>query len=144
MKIKLVLLGAFLFVGLMAIGQTCVQPGALVSVNNLSTEKYDYLVFKFIKPHPDKGILSGGNTDLFPAAVRNKNTYHKIVFNNVAFFCYNKINVSTPSKRLLDFRVEQKTDNMVSYVFELAEGAKIRGHYVYRHHGFHIVKIRIE
>lgn len=144
MKIKLIIHAVLLFFSLTGISQTCVIPGSLVSVNNMTTAKYDYLVFKFLKPHPDKGILSAGKADLFPSAVRNKNTYHKIVFNNVAYFCYNKVNVSTPAKRLLNFKVEQQTDNMVSYVFELAEGAKIRGHYVYKHHGFHIVKVRIE
>lgn len=144
MKVNILILAFFLLLSITGNSQTCVQPGALVSVKNLSTEKYDYLVFKFLKPRNDKGILSGAKADLFPAALRNKNTYHKIVFNNVAFFCYNKVNVVTPTKRVIDFKVEQKIDNMVSYVFALAEGAKIGSHYVYKQHGFYIVKIRIE
>ncbi len=144
MKLKLIILAAVFIISLAGTSQTCIHPGALVSVNNLMNEKYDYIIFKFLKPHHDKGLLSGAKSDLFPSATRNKNTYHKIIFNNVTFLCYNKLNVNTPAKRLLNFKVEQKTEDMVSYVFELAEGAKIRNHYVLRHHDFYIVKIRIE
>lgn len=144
MKVNLLILSLFLLLGISSNGQTCVQPGGLMSVKNLSGEKYDYLVFKFLKPRNDKGNLSGAKADLFPASLRSKSSFHKIVFNNVAFFCYNKVQVIAPTKRILDFKVEQKADNMVSYVFALAEGAKISSHYVYKQHSFYIVKIRIE
>jgi hypothetical protein len=144
MKVKLILLCTLLALSFKGICQTCIQPGALMSVRNLTTEKYDYLVFKFLKPHPDKGIVSGAKADLFPDQLKKRNTYHRIAFQNVAYFCYNKLDVAMPTKRILDFKVEQNTDNMVSYVFALAEGVKIKSHYVYSSHGFHIVKVRIE
>lgn len=144
MKLQILILYVFVCLSLKGISQTCVVPGSLVSVNNMFTEKYDYLVFKFLKPHTDKGFFSKTSAVFFPKANSNKNTNHKITFNNVANFCYNKVNVSAPTKRLLNFKVDQQNDHMVSYVFELAEGKKIMGHYVYKHHGFYIVKVRIE
>jgi hypothetical protein len=127
-----------------SLAQPCIQPGSLVAVRNVSTEKYEYIIFKFLKPHADKGILSSGTSELFPFNKGEKNSYHRIVFNNVTHLCYNKINVVTTGRKLVNFKVQQKTDNMVSYVFELAAGAKITGHYVKQHQDLYYVKIRIE
>jgi hypothetical protein len=129
---------------LYASAQPCIQPGSLVTVRNITDSSYDYLVFKFLKPYKDKGILSKGTSELFPFNGGKKYSYHKIVFNNVSNFCYNKLNINSNGKRLIDLKVQQKTDNMVSYVFELAEGAKITGHYVKQHKDMYFVKIRIE
>ncbi len=127
-----------------SLAQPCIQPGSLVTVKNVSTEKYEYIIFKFLKPHSDKGILSNGTSELFPFNKGKKYSYHRIAFNNVTHLCYNKINVVPTGKKLVDFKVQQKTDNMVSYVFELAPGAKITGHYVKQHQDLYYVKIRIE
>ena len=124
--------------------QPCIQPGSLVSVRNISTEKYEYLVFKFLKPLSDKGVLSAGTDELFPFNKGKKYSYHKIVFNNVPHLCYNKLNINFKNRKLLDLKIQQKTDNMVSYVFVLAEGAKIKGHYVKQQQDLYYVKIRIE
>ena len=127
-----------------SVAQPCIQPGSLVTIRNITKEKYEYIIFKFLKPHNDKGILSSGTSELFPFNKGGKYSYHRIVFNNVTHLCYNKINVVPTGRRLVDFKVQQKTDNMVSYVFELVEGAKITGHYVKQHQNLYYVKIRIE
>jgi hypothetical protein len=137
-------LTVILFHCLCGLAQPCIQPGSLVTVKNISTEKYEYIIFKFLKPHSDKGILSSGTAELFPFNKGKKNSYHRIIFNNVTHLCYNKLNINTNGKKLLDFKVQQKTDNMVSYIFELAEGAKITRHYVKQHQDLYYVKIRIE
>lgn len=144
MKKILIPLIVIIFHGFCGSAQPCIQPGSLVTVTNITNDQYDYLVFKFLKPHKDKGILSTGTSELFPFNGGKKYSYHKIVFNNVSNFCYNKLNIKSNGKRLIDLKVQQKTDNMVSYVFELAEGAKITGHYVKQHKDMYFVKIRIE
>ncbi len=144
MKKTSILLTFFLLHCFFSMAQPCIQPGSLVSVRNISTEKYEYIVFKFLKPHSDKGILSAGTDELFPFNKGKKNSYHKIVFNNVPHLCYNKLNINIKKGKLLDLKVQQKTDNMVSYVFELAPGAKITGHYVKQQQDLYYVKIRIE
>ena len=127
-----------------SLAQPCIQPGSLVTVKNFSTEKSEYIIFKFLKPHSDKGILSSGNSELFPFNKGKKHSYHRIAFNYVTHLCNNNINVVATGKRLVNFKVQQKTDNMVAYVFELAAGAKITGHYVKQHRDLYYVKIRIE
>ncbi len=144
MKKILLYLTVILFHGMCCLGQLCIQPGSLVSVRNISTEKYEYIVFKFLKPYSDKGILSGGSAELFPFNRGKNHSYHKIVFNNVINLCYNKLNIIPKGKKLVDFKVQQKTDNMISYIFELNEGAKIAGHYVRQQQNFYYIKIRIE
>jgi len=144
MKKILFFLSVTLFHSLYCFAQPCIQPGSLVSVRNISTAKYDYIIFKFLKPHNNKGVLSGGTAELFPFNSGKKHSYHRIVFNNVTHLCYNKLNVVPKGTRLVDFKVQQKTDNIISYVFELSEGAKIAGHYVRQLQNFYYVKIRIE
>ncbi len=124
--------------------QQCIQPGSLVSVRNISTEKYEYIVFKFLKPFSDKGMLSSGTAELFPFNKGKKYSYHKIAFTNVPNLCYNKLNIKATGRRLVDFKIQQKTDNTVSYVFELAEGVKITGHFVKQYQDLYYVKIRLE
>ena len=134
---KIISFIVILYTSTVCFSQSCIQPGSLVSVRNISTEKYEYLVFKFLKPLSDKGVLSAGTDELFPFNKGKK-------FNNVPHLCYNKLNINLKNKKLLDLKIQQKTDNMVSYVFVLAEGAKIRGHYVKQQQDLYYVKIRIE
>ena len=144
MKIRLLFLTVSLSHCLCGLAQPCIQPGSLVSVRNISTGKYENIVFKFLKPHSDKGVLSKRTAELFPFNKGKKHSYHKIVFNYVTHLCYNKLNIVPKGGKLVDFKVQQKTDNMIAYVFELKEGAKITGHYVKQQQDFNYVKIRIE
>ena len=57
---------------------------------------------------------------------------------------YNKLNIKATGRRLVDFKIQHKTDNTVSYVFELAEGVKITGHFVKQYQDLYYVKIRLE
>ncbi len=144
MKKRFLILFLFLFQYLPGIAQPCLQLGSLVSVRNISAGKYEYIVFKFLKPHTDKGVLSSGTAELFPFNKGKKHSYHKIAFNNVTHLCYNKLNVVPKGKKIVDFKVLQKTDNTISYVFELIDGAKITKHYITQQQNYYFVKIRIE
>jgi hypothetical protein len=133
-----------MLINLVAVGQSCLQPGALVSIINRHFGKYEYIIFKFIKPHPGKGTLTTATSDLFVPTKNKKNTYHRISFSNITHFCYDKLNLQLPDKKLLQFKIQQQEMNIVSYVFELAEGAKITAHYASQQQDFYFVKIRIE
>jgi hypothetical protein len=133
-----------LLLQLPALSQPCLQPGSLVSIVNRHAGKYEYIIFKFIKPHPGKGTLTTAPSDLFVPTSGKKNTYHRIAFNNITHFCYDKMDVKVPGKKLLRFKIQQQERHIVSYVFELAEGAKIAAHYASLQQDFYFVKIRIE
>jgi hypothetical protein len=144
MKKLFALLIAGLLIHVLSYSQPCFQPGALVSVRTTSSEKFDYIIFKFLKPHIDKGLLTGGSADQLMTGAQLKSSFHKIAFNYVTHLCDNKLSLVTTSKRLLQFKMQQKTDNMVVYGFELANGYKITSHNLKQHRDMYIVKIRIE
>jgi hypothetical protein len=133
-----------LLLQLPALSQPCLQPGSLISIVNRHTGKYEYIIFKFIKPHPGIGSLTAAPPDLFVPTSGKKNTYHRIAFSNITHFCYDKLDLKLPGKKLLQFKVQQMERHIVSYVFELAEGAKISAHYATLQQDFYFVKIRIE
>jgi hypothetical protein len=126
------------------LGQPCLQPGSLVSIVNRPVGNYEYIIFKFIKPHPGKGTLTTATSNLFMPTKTQKNTYYRIAFSNITHFCYDKLDVKVPNKKLLQFKIQQQERHIVSYVFELAEGAKISAHYASLQQDFYFVKIRIE
>jgi hypothetical protein len=124
--------------------QSCLQPGSLVSIINQHTGNYEYIVFKFMKPHLGKGVLTAGESNLFAPEAGKKYSYHKITFNNVVDFCQDKMNVKVPGKKLIDFKIQQQERHILTYVLQLAEGAKIAAHYASLQQNFYFVKIRIE
>ena len=144
MKKNITILFACFLIHLASFCQPCFQPGSLVSVRTTSSEKFDYIIFKFLKPHSDKGILTGGNPEFFTGSNTKKSTYHKIAFNLVTHLCDNKMSLVALSKRLLNFKVQQKTQNMVAYGFELSEKSKITAHFLMQQRDMYFVKIRIE
>ncbi len=124
--------------------QPCMQPGALVSVRNFEASNHEYIVFKFIKPYAEKGVLSKTTSDFFLDTKKEGTTYKKLVFNNVTHYCVNKLKFNNTSKKLLNFKTVQKDQLMITYVFQLAAGAKVTSHYVSQHHNHYFVKIRID
>lgn len=133
-----------LLLHIIAFCQPCFQPGALVSVRTTTSEKFDYIVFKFLKPHADKGILSGGSAENLSFSSQKNSTFHKITFNYVTHLCDNKLSLVALSKRLLQFKIVQKTENMVAYSFEIAAGKSITNHSIKQYRDMYIIKIRIE
>jgi hypothetical protein len=124
--------------------QSCLQPGSLVSIINQHIGNYDYIVFKFMKPHVGNGILTAGEPNLFASERGKKYSYYKITFNNVTDFCQDKMNVKVPSSKLIGFKIQQQEMHILTYVLQLAEGAKITAHYASLQQNFYFVKIRIE
>ncbi len=124
--------------------QPCMQPGALVSVRNFEASNHEYIVFKFIKPYAEKGILSKTTSDFFLDTKKEGTSYHRLVFNNVTHYCVNKLKFNNGSKKLINFKPVQKDQLMITYVFQLAAGAKVSAHYVSQHHNHYFVKIRID
>jgi hypothetical protein len=125
--------------------QSCFQPGALVSIINRHIGNYDYIIFKFIKPHLGKGVLTPGEPSLlFTTKAGKKYSYYKITFNDVAHFCEDKMNVQVPGKKLMGFKIQQQQKHIITYAMQLAEGAKISAHYASLQQNFYYVKIRIE
>jgi hypothetical protein len=138
------LLSIIAFFSITSNAQPCLQPGALVSVFNTAKGKHEYLVFKFMLPYQSKGILTGGSSGFFNPVNNEGKTYHKISFTNVTNFCPDKWLLNLPQKKILDFKTPEMGNGTVSYVFELAPGAKIHSHYSYRQQNYLFVKIRID
>ncbi|MFN8245946.1 MAG: hypothetical protein U0T56_06180 [Ferruginibacter sp.] len=124
--------------------QSCIQPGALVSIFNTKKGKYEYLIFKFVAPYKSKGTISSGPNNLFNSENRTGKTYHRIAFSDVTSFCHDKWILDLPQKKILDFKTPELGNGNAVYLFELAPGAKITSHIAYKQQIYHFVKIRIE
>ncbi len=127
-----------------AFSQSCIQPGALVSIFNTKKGKYEYLIFKFVAPYKSKGTISSGPNNLFNSENRTGKTYHRIAFSDVTSFCHDKWILDLPQKKILDFKTPELGNGNAVYLFELAPGAKITSHITYKQQIYHFVKIRIE
>ena len=145
----LLLLSAVMFF-LFSTGQTCNQPGALISVKNSFRSQLEYVVFTFIDPYNHKGNLHKTNNGPFIQMPMNHiikvngKQFYKITFPYTSVVCHTKNYTVVPQKLVMDVKPLEQTDGAISYIIGLAEGAKITSHTAYNYHSFHMVKLRIE
>lgn len=131
-------------------GQSCNQPGALVSVKNSYRSKIEYLVFTFVKPHNERGILTKTNRGPFLQMPGNSlidvkgDKFYRISFPNSYTICDTKMYAVVPQEKIKDVKSVQQNDGVIAYIIGLNADAKVTSHQSYLYHGFHIVKLRIE
>lgn len=143
-KFLMILFFAIAVPGSDIFSQSCIQPGALVSIFNTKQGKYEYIIFKFVSPYNSKGIITGGTNNLFDSDNKTGRTYHRIAFSDIAFFCHDKWILKLPQEKILDFKTPEMGNGQAVYMIELAPGAKITAHTSYKRQIYHFVKIRVE
>lgn len=130
--------------------QTCNQPGALVSVKNSYRSHIEYLVFTFVKPHNERGVVAKAGRGPFiqmpgnnPIQVKGDKIM-RISFPNSYTICDTKNYSVVPQNKIKDVKSVQQSDGVIAYLVGLDAHAEITHHQSYMVNGFHIVKFRIE
>lgn len=131
-------------------GQTCNQPGSLLSVRNSYRSHLEYIIFTFVDPYSLKGDLHKTDKAAFNQQPLINSTdvkgdqFYTISFSNAFVLCDTKKYYVVPQAKIKDIKLLQKTDGKIMYIIGLAKNVKITSHTAYNYHGFHMVKIRVE